>query len=387
MKNHESLPNQDSSIEAFSWVFNIESVSIELTSRCNLRCHYCSVPHSESYGAADMSKQRLGDIRSLLKTGNVQSLSLSGRGELTYMDNWQEAVALFKDAVPVTHAVLNMAKPLTWEEAEAVLQITSFSFSIDTADRELTLRTRKGADLRTVISNIVLLRAVALACGRPLPFFNIIAVMNESSIFGLKKLASLAITLGARTLILQDLVMDYKGIATDAPVGHISTLPQERLREAAVEFLEASKLLSHHQVGFTAHPTLTTIIQEAISDIPPEKSSITAIEVDSPSLGRYRRHAQPLKPGSTRFCTMPWEMLLLRSDSQVEVCCGAYGETGSYDGIKSLTEIANLPAIRRLRKELLTGEVNELCAHCSSAPETSVSAFQEHIRTLYASAP
>lgn len=358
-------------------------VTVELTSRCNLRCAYCSVPHAPGYGAADMSQEQR-DAVLRLAAGRTVDFSLSGRGELTYIDGWQDIVEDFaREEGHTRHVVTNLSKPLSFDDALVLSRFDFLTFSIDTADAETLKRIRKSVDLRTVLANITLLRAAALEQGRSGLRFNIIGVINETTLFGVKRLVALAIALGASDLILQDLVMDYSDRTPGLPVRHISTLPRARLREGAVELMMAQDLAQAHGLGFSVHAGIAEACNEAMYGVG-APSRFAAIDMETRQLGSYRRNAVPTEPGETRMCTMPWTMLLLAADGGVEACCGAYGQVASWTGAASLDEIANAPGIRRMRQQLLEGDLPEACRVCGSAPRGSVTDFRAAVRALLA---
>ena len=212
---------------------SVRSWSIELTSRCNLRCTYCSVPHWPAYGAADMTVDQVSKILSLLKEGSINQLSVSGRGELTYLEGWMEFVQFFLNFGIPLHTVTNLAKPLTWEEAELLARFNYLAISIDSADQEQMKRVRKGADLRNIIYNVEMINAAAISQGRDKMPFTIISVLNKSNAFKIRELAALVVSLGATSLSLQDLVMDYSQDVDTVDVSHISHLSADELREFA----------------------------------------------------------------------------------------------------------------------------------------------------------
>jgi|GEM_PF-6480727 len=370
----------NSAIKALSKVPHqlMRNWTIELTSRCNLRCTYCSVPHSTTYGDYDMPKKRLDKLKMLMKDVKPSIVSLSGRGELTYIDGWQEIVEPFISSGMNTHTVTNLAKPLSWEEATTLSRFTSLTFSIDNVDRAITKEVRKGADLRNIIYNVNLIKAAAVNIGRDDMNFNVIAVVTRSSIGDFKRLASLMVALGTNNLILQDLVMDYSKQVNTVDIGHISTLNKEELLEAGKDIQAAAMILNKHKIGFSLHPSLLTILSASLGQGTEEV--IVEETVQAEKVGEHKRHGCQLQDGQTRDCLHPWQLGIFLADGGVEPCCGSYGVTGNYEMASSVAEVFNSPDTVTLRQEILSGNLKKPCEFCGTAGAIDIGAFQKKVQ-------
>lgn len=351
-------------------------VSIEMTSRCNLRCTYCSVPHAPEYGAQDIDDAMLQKVVALVSGKPVRFLSLSARGELTYMKDWTARVLPFLNCGIPLHAVTNLSAPLSWDEAGVLARFGLLHTSIDTVDFDLARRIRKGNDLRSVQYNINLIRAAAIAHGHPPPRIEVIGVVNESSATGLRNLAALVIACGANGLHLQDLVFDYSDQVSEPPIGHISHLPVERLAEIALEITQARDLLGRHGCSFNASPGLYTLLSDALEGHPPV---VASVEIHSPVHGRYKRTAKRPGPGQTRACTEPWELTMFLAAGTIQTCCGGREPSGDVAAAGSVDDLVNAPEQKDLRRQLLTGELDDYCAICPMAPIVEVADFQASI--------
>lgn len=352
--------------------------SYELTSRCNLRCTYCSVPHSKTYGEIDMPKERIDKLNDLMKTVNPTIFSLSGRGELTYIEGWEELIEpLVRMGIP-THTVTNLAKPLTWEQAEKLAQISSLTISIDHVDRDIMKVVRKGVDLRNILYNVELIKAAAIANGRPQMSFSVIAVVTKATAGRFKELASMIAAIGAKSLMLQDLVMDYSDIVDTVDIGHISEFSQEELVELGKDLIAAKNILEARKIGFSMHPSIVSIVNAAFGQ---QVEEVIVSEMsDSPKVGVHRRHGAKLEDGETRDCLHPWHLGIFLADGGVEPCCGSYGVTANYDMAKNVDEIFNSPDWVELRKELLSGKLKKECEFCGSAGKIKIPDFQKKVQ-------
>jgi hypothetical protein len=70
---------------------------------------------------------------------------------------------------------------------------------------------------------------------------------------------------------------------------------------------------------------------------------------------------------STRDCLDPWFFAMLNSRRQLQPCCW-HPPIGIVEVGASLKDLLEGPAIRELRRQLLTGELNEHCQRCPARP-------------------
>jgi radical SAM protein with 4Fe4S-binding SPASM domain len=87
--------------------------------------------------------------------------------------------------------------------------------------------------------------------------------------------------------------------------------------------------------------------------------------VDS-SVG-HRVHSQSIytiaqKKGLTRNCTNPWSYFMIGADSSVYACC--IGQNIGKLGEDSLDTILNGKTVQKLRRRLLTGDLDRKCKFC-----------------------
>lgn len=357
--------------------------SIELTSKCNLRCTYCSVPHSETYGDQHISEARLNKLKNMMNGRQVTTLSLSGRGELTYIENWQEMVEPFLRTGVATHTVTNLAKPMTWEECVCLARFTSLTFSIDTVDREVTKKVRKGEDLRTVLYNIDMIKAAATYLGKDHLPFHVIAVVTKSNIFGLKKLACLMVAIGARGLNLQDLVIDYSQNVETVDIQHIKHLSRAELQRATQEVNECGEILAKNNIGFSVYESLVNVLNQACGG---EARDLKDVKITEGVYGEHVRHGLELLEGETRDCNHPFHLGLFLADGGVEPCTGAYGPITSIDLADDIDQVFNAPSWTDLRRKLITGNLDTACRFCPSKKPIKIEDFQEKIKTFIGAA-
>jgi len=83
---------------------------------------------------------------------------------------------------------------------------------------------------------------------------------------------------------------------------------------------------------------------------------------------------------TTRDCRDPWVYIEIMVNGDVKPCCvrDAVGNLGE----KSLPEILMDEPIRRLRAELLTGNLDAVCTACKQRAPIGPEAFRQKIRAL-----
>jgi MoaA/NifB/PqqE/SkfB family radical SAM enzyme/pimeloyl-ACP methyl ester carboxylesterase len=175
--------------------------NVEVTTRCNLRCRYCSRSFFGRQGR-DMPAEVFERILDLLP--HAYRITLVGLGEPLLHPEIVDFVAAAsgrgRRVALVTNA-MGLDGPLSLELIRAGLH--SIAFSIDGADQEMAAEVREGTDLRKVIANIRQFMKIS-ASTRYIPT----AVFSAVSARTLAKLPQLIDTvadLGVNVLMMTDL--------------------------------------------------------------------------------------------------------------------------------------------------------------------------------------
>ena len=114
----------------------VQSVAIEVTAKCNLRCSYChkadSVLEAMPGANDDMSDEMIATLYRYCKEAGIRTVALSLGGETTMHDGWQHRIAQFLDDPEMeTFMVSNFARVLTDDDLEALIKIRSLQISFD----------------------------------------------------------------------------------------------------------------------------------------------------------------------------------------------------------------------------------------------------------------
>jgi hypothetical protein len=90
-------------------------------------------------------------------------------------------------------------------------------------------------------------------------------------------------------------------------------------------------------------------------------------------------HAPPNEEKPTRDCLDPWFFAMLDSRRRLQPCCyhPAIGTLGEGESLEDLLEG---PAMRELRRQLLTGELNEHCRQCPARALTDLASLRSRLR-------
>jgi hypothetical protein len=87
----------------------------------------------------------------------------------------------------------------------------------------------------------------------------------------------------------------------------------------------------------------------------------------------------PDEQRSTRDCIDPWFFAFLTARRGLKPCCW-HPPIGTLAVGQPLEELLEGPAMRELRRQLLTGELNEYCVRCPTYALTDPASLQERVR-------
>ena len=83
----------------------------------------------------------------------------------------------------------------------------------------------------------------------------------------------------------------------------------------------------------------------------------------------------------TRDCLDPWRIAFVQADASVRPCCFFEEKLGTL-ATESLTEVVEGMEFRKLRRELLTGELRPNCRSCSARPLIDRAAFVKKLSAM-----
>ena len=325
---------------------------LELTSRCNLRCVYCAVSQP-TYQGVDLDLGRFDELVETLAERQVELVWVNGHGETTMIDGWDALCRRllargFKLAI-----VTNLSRPLEEAEIETLSRFDQVCVSCDTIDPELFTRLRRKAKLSVLLEGQAQILDRAKRSGRSGPRISWSCVVSDQNVVGLAELVRKGIDSGVRHFELCNLTQ-YPDLPDALKVAHIGTLDLESMRRARVALRDAARLAEENGCSYSIQAGLLDVLEHRIQAL--SANAAPAAAADPPNAESA--------PKRTRLCLDPWSMLYVQADGAVRTCCWKFDPLGRLGKGDSLAAIANGPELRRLRGQLLSGELAPACEAC-----------------------
>jgi len=315
---------------------------VEITSRCNLRCIFCpkAIKDNEKVPGRDidMDDSTLASTLRFARQASPAIASLVGVGETTFREDWKEVCQHFFNLGMACIINSNFGRLYTEADLDALLKFANITISIESADIELQKKLRKAVDLKVILTNIIALRSRARLRGVRLPRLTVNCTVSDRNVLGVKELAAFCAELGINQLNLSSLYeIDELKDNQIRSIEHLE--PVERT--AAFKLLEeAQQILRGSSTQLCVQPRLLQLYNGASEEGP--------------------------RDGLTRVCMQPWTAYTVGADGQVFPCCVTAESFASID--EPMETLLNGKAIRKLRAQLLDGDLPAMCQSCSNAP-------------------
>jgi MoaA/NifB/PqqE/SkfB family radical SAM enzyme len=334
-----------------------EAIFLELTSRCNLRCTYCAVSQP-TYRGIDLALDGFDNFLEQMRARGVRLVTMNGHGESTIMKDWEVYADRLADAGFRLHITTNMAKRLTPAEIAALSRFERILVSFDTVDPQLVEQLRRGTNLDTILANISAVQQFA-ASRRRTPGIGISCTIGDLTASGIPDLVETCLALGIRTFRFGDLA-EYERIEGVTWMRHVSNLSADRLAEAGAGFRRALRLIEAKGGSFEVDAPLVSLLQRE------DSSSIELAERDTRA-GDKTVHYVDAERDQTRDCLDPWRIAFVQADASVRPCCFFEEKLGTLM-THSLVDVVEGAEFRKLRSEMLSGELRPNCRSCSARP-------------------
>jgi protein O-GlcNAc transferase len=357
-----------------------QSLMIEYTSRCNLRCKYCpkSNPGEDQVPGRnmDMVDETIDSVIDLIKQHPYQELLLAGTGESTFHPNWLEdfprIISAGKQSNPSCYIHVNSNFAIKYEDVHwAVLsQLDGIVISIDTADRQLTKETRAKSDLGLIIYNIIRLQTYCESHGLKLPKITINVTLYQQAAEGLPELMIMLSKLPVSTVAISDL---YEGkAATINGIKSINADDHDEFKAVIKHIEEAIKIAqSLAKFNFSIQPHLVERIQHIqaeINGVDHGKAKDNAVITDETK--------------QTKLCLQPWTRFTLAADAAIFPCCVTDMEPVGRIDTQEASDGLDGEKLRNFRSRLLSGDVPSICVNCTNAPSCSTQQLQQAVQRL-----
>jgi MoaA/NifB/PqqE/SkfB family radical SAM enzyme len=347
----------------------LNSLAIEVTSKCNLRCSYChkadDVLEAMPGANDDMSDEMIGDLYRYCKETGIRNVTLSLGGETTMFSGWHKRIAQFLDDPEIeTHIVSNFARVLSDEDLAALTKFGALQISFDSSELEMVRRLRSKADLRTITYNIIRLRQMSRKLGR-YPFLVVNCTLCRDNIGHIAKLADFCRELGVDQLLLTEVMT----ITTHNPKmpETLNSLTDHEVILLAKEIITAEETL----LGSTTALRLQEHLEFRISEI----------------VEQIREGTNPTDAGAyfqrrldSSACRQPWQAPLIGATGKVNACCGGTESRVGDLSTATMRDIVDGDGYRALRASILEGRPIVHCQTCSFARRIGFPEFARELR-------
>jgi MoaA/NifB/PqqE/SkfB family radical SAM enzyme len=361
------------SIDELVYAPTTELVFLELTTRCNLRCVYCAVSQP-TYNGIDLPLESFDTFIAHMKARGVKTVSMNGHGESTIVKGWENYANQLADAGLELHITSNFAKRLTESEIEAFARFEMVLVSLDTVDPELLGKLRRGARLQVILDNISIVSERVAAAGRK-PNIAISCVMSDLAAPTVLELAEELLKRGVRTFRFGDL-SEYPAIPGVLTARHVSNLHDEALEKARASFRAAVQLIDQTPgTELFIDAPLTAFLLEPQN----QPHEVVENQERAEDVAKKNVHFTAVEEKQTRDCLDPWKIAFVQASAEIRPCCFFEETIGSLQK-NSLEEIFNGDEYKKLRLELLTGDLRPNCETCNSRETISREAFEQKAR-------
>jgi len=374
----------------------LDACLISITSDCNLRCVYCA-SIQPWYKRMDLDMGILDDLINEFRLFGLNTFVASGHGETTIVPDWHNFLRKIRSQEFGLSITSNFARIFNEEEIDLLARMDDVVISIDTVDRELLMKIRQSVCLETILYNMFKISIKAKQLGKKTHF----AWQNTLSdlvVPHLKEYIEYGLESGVKRFHFHNLI-EHEPIPGILHARHPSTLPIEQLINLIQAFYEIINIIKSNGGTFYIQPGLeerinTSLISAGLpaarlgqyydhrSPINKESMSIQrAFMVSAKTPANKYDTANRIKELETRGCVDPWTNPYILPNGDVWPCCWSYDPIGNIYKEK-FRDIWNGNNVRKLRHELLSGNLRKQCLECPCRSWANPHRFLEYVRSL-----
>ncbi|MEK9945123.1 MAG: radical SAM protein [Alphaproteobacteria bacterium] len=350
----------------------LRQMGVELTTTCNLACVYCHFAPLSRRGK-DANPLLIEGIVDFLRDFPVDYVTMSGDAEITMLTGWTDVARRILAMGIDLRTISNFSKGIfSDEEVDVFSQFRQILISLDTSDAALLKKIRYRADLRTITLNMQLVRARAIATGRPIPEFVCNVVLHDKNVSHADKTVAFAIANGfaqvsmVRYVDLEEVsggINDLRDNPNATQVYQIRTLDDAGLH-AGVQALRAAVSLAENRINLSIQPDILEEINAGLNG------------------GEDAKTTAPIYPPGTRrtkSCMMPWDFYYVFWNGDVPPCCIV--KDTMVDNVlgKPITDSINSAEMMEWRRTLLTGDLKPECETCTYVADTDTQSLRTQV--------
>jgi MoaA/NifB/PqqE/SkfB family radical SAM enzyme len=361
----------------------LDSLNTQLTSRCNLRCLYCPQGKGITDDSTDMPRELLDQLIEFVAAQKIPAVGFGYFGETSLYKGWEDSCEKLLDAGARLSLTANFATQLSGRALEVLSRFSYIEMSIDSVNGRLLRDLRPPADARTIVYNLHMIRAKAMARGSTPPFICWPCVLTNKAVPDLCDLVLVAASCWVNRLQLNEM---YRFDGTPPEIQNILELPDQAFLEAWEAIRQAVALGAKHDLPVCVagqekyEARAEAIRRQAAGSAAPTRLRRTRIQgIQGPSDHFYLEPTP--SAGQTRMCLYPWTTAYVAATGDVFACCArgeVMGNVGREGGLDSV--LAN-SRYRDLRRQLLTGDIQDpICRVCTMAPAAPVADLVNRVR-------
>ena len=226
-----------------------ETVRVDVTQKCNLRCVYCALSAPWAKPGQHMSDENLAKVgRFIAASPRLTDVGVNGHGETTHHPRWRQFCDdLIAKGAPLS-VITNLGRKYDDAEIDTLSCFTLIQVSLDTADEELLKRLRRKVELSRILTNMTKIRTRALLSARRAPVFAFSCGLYDKSLPRLEEFAGLAVAMGVRNVTFWNL-MKYPDVPGAETVRPLSELDDDELRHGLACFDRAMRILAMYRIN------------------------------------------------------------------------------------------------------------------------------------------
>jgi MoaA/NifB/PqqE/SkfB family radical SAM enzyme len=180
-------------------------------------------------------------------------------------------------------------------------------------------------------------------------------VVTDKTVGTLDQFVDFGVALGISSFRFMNLT-EYPELEHGERVRHPSTLPQAELIAARDTLLRCRDTI--------AKSGGTCVIEAGILDAIDAELNAPSTVLHTTSPVNAVAFSRAPTAGQTRDCLDPWEFAYIHANRTVRPCCSIDRTYGSMVEGGSLDDVLRSEDFRRLRQELLSGQLNDACRGC-----------------------
>lgn len=365
-------------------------VSLQFSSRCNLRCIYCP-QHDGQYEGVPMTQEFADSVVSYVcENDTIENVSVGFFGETLCYKGWESHVETLLDAGKKMDICSNFQHTLTEKQIDVLSRFSSIQFSIDTVDMKLLNEIRPPADIRQIVHNMHLIRGYAIQAGRTIPQMSWNCTLTNRVAPHLMVLAGYAASCCVPMLNFNELVYYDKA---DPSLRSVFDLDDEAFLAVCETIANVRKLATEYemQIRFAVDHWLDQLelkkerVEKSLNSRAQGGEPVTQSTASIQGVGGYSKELgrEELQPGQTRLCLEPWRNLYVMPTGDIYTCCTRGESMGVVSGKEDVRDVRMNERYADLRQQLLSGNLtDDVCKGCSLKPITTPETLQKAVAQL-----